>query len=121
MAQHNQLGILGEEYAADYLLTKGYAIRHRNWRSGRKELDIVAEYNGTLIVVEVKTRSDTTYGSPEEAVTNQKIKRIVASTDAYLRKYALDLPVQFDIITILGNEPPFSLEHIEEAFFPPLW
>lgn len=121
MAEHNELGKEGEEVAANYLLAKGYTLRHRNWRSGKKELDIVAEYGDELIVVEVKTRKDTRFGNPEDAVTNQKIRRIVASTDAYLRKFALDLPVRFDIITIVGQKAPYAIEHITDAFFPPIW
>ena len=51
MAAHNELGKEGEDEAVRYLETKGYRICHRNWRSGRKELDIVAEHQGELIVV----------------------------------------------------------------------
>lgn len=121
MAIHNALGKEGEEVAAAYLVQKGYVIRHRNWRSGRKELDIVAQQGEELVVVEVKTRRNTDYGTPEEAVTEKKIRSIVTSTDAYLRQHSLDLPVRFDIITIVGQQPPFAIEHIEEAFYPPLW
>lgn len=121
MAEHNELGKEGEEEAANYLAEKGYAIRHRNWHCGRKELDIVAEYKNELIVIEVKTRKGTQFGNPEDAVTNKKIRHIVASTDAYLKKFALDLPVRFDIITVVGKEPPFTVEHIADAFYPPIW
>lgn len=121
MAEHNELGREGEEEAAGYLADKGYTIRHRNWHCGKKELDIVAEYHNELIVVEVKTRQHTLFGNPEDAVTDKKIRRIVASTDAYLKKFALDLPVRFDIITIVGKEAPFTIEHIEDAFYPPIW
>lgn len=121
MARHNELGKAGEEAAADYLTGKGYTIRHRNWRCGKKELDIVAQYGQELIVIEVKTRQETRFGNPEDAVTDKKIRRIVASTDAYLKKFALDLPVRFDIITLVGKEAPFTIEHIEDAFLPPIW
>ncbi|MGL5937684.1 MAG: YraN family protein [Phocaeicola sp.] len=121
MAQHNELGQTGEDWAAKYLINKGYKLLHRNWRSGKKELDIIAERKGVLIIIEVKTRQNLTYGAPEEAVTNQKIRRIIASTDAYLRKNQIDLPVQFDIITVVGKTAPFELTHIEEAFLPPIW
>ena len=50
MAIHNELGKTGEETAIRFLQEKGYRIRHRNWRSGKKELDIVAEHKGELIV-----------------------------------------------------------------------
>lgn len=121
MAHHNELGCMGEEWATNYLLKKGYNVLHRNWRCGKKELDIVTEFQGVLIVIEVKTRQNEMYGSAEDAITSQKIRRIVASTDAYLRRYQIDLPVQFDVITIIGKAAPFKLEHIEEAFFPPRW
>lgn len=121
MALHNELGKEGEAVAATYLIKKGYEIRHRNWHSGHRDLDIVAQKDGELIIVEVKTRSDACFGRPEEAVDRRKIRSIVASTDAYIRKFAIDLPVRFDIITVTGSQPPFRIEHIEDAFFPPVW
>lgn len=121
MAEHNILGKDGEEEAVNYLLTEGYNICHRNWRSGRKELDIIAEKAGELIIIEVKTRRNTVYLLPEEAVNNRKIRRIVSAADAYIRKFCLDMPVRFDIITIVGNKNNFTIEHIKEAFYPPIW
>lgn len=122
MAAHNELGKKGEDLAAAHLLSEGYVIRHRNWRCGHKELDIVAEKDGMLVVVEVKTRTDTLYGNPEEAVSTGKIRRIVSSTDAYLRKFAIDLPVRFDVITIVADEGGSPvLNHIPDAFYPPLF
>ena len=56
MAEHNDFGNLGEKMAREYLQKKGYVIRHTNWFYQKDELDIVAEYNGELIVVEVKSR-----------------------------------------------------------------
>lgn len=121
MAEHNILGTFGEEEAAIYLESNKYIIRHRNWRSGKKELDIIAEKDGELIVAEVKTRRDTQFATPQDAVDGRKIRRIVAATDAYLRKFCLDLPVRFDIITIVGSENDYIIEHIKEAFYPPVW
>lgn len=72
MAAHNELGKEGELLAANHLQSEGYVIRHRNWRCGHKELDIVAEKDGTLVFVEVKTRKDVLFGLPEDAVTNGK-------------------------------------------------
>ncbi len=121
MAEHNELGKEGEEEAARYLTGQGYHILHRNWRRGRNELDIVAAKDNQLIFVEVKTRRNEAYGHPEDAVTNRKIRTLVSLADAYINKFRLDLPVRFDIITVVGNEPPFRIEHIEEAFLPPIW
>ena len=123
MASHNELGKEGETAAVTYLMEKGYEIRHRNWHSGHRDLDIVAQKDGELVIVEVKTRSDACFGQPEDAdaVDRRKIRSIVASTDAYVRKFAIDLPVRFDIITVVGSRPPFHIAHIEDAFFPPVW
>ena len=123
MAVHNDLGKTGEEEAVQLLLEKGYTILHRNWYSGNKELDIVAtdKENKILIVIEVNTRKNIDFGQPEEAINTKKIRRIVASTDAYIRKFNIDLPIRFDIITVIGEAPSFTIEHIEDAFFAPIW
>ena len=120
MARHNQLGKTGEERAAEYLISKGYIIRDINWRSGKMELDLVAYSDTTLVVVEVKTRSNLDFLRPEEAVTLRKIKNIVRATDAYIRLFNIPFEVRFDIITLVGKEEPFEIEHIEDAFLPPL-
>ena len=121
MAEHNDLGKEGEDAACAHLESKGYLIRERNWRWRKLELDIIAEYNHTLVVVEVKTRRNEVFGNPEDAVNNAKIRRIVRATDAYLKKHGIDLPVRFDVVSVTGLTPPFHIEHIEEAFFAPLW
>ena len=132
MAAHNELGKEGELLAANHLQSEGYVIRHRNWRCGPKNKDWRILFNGpgngicmkdgTLVFVEVKTRKDVLFGLPEDAVTNGKIRRIVSSADAYLRKYAIDLPVRFDLITIVTGENGLPrLRHIEDAFYPPLY
>ena len=120
MARHNQLGKTGEERAAEYLISKGYIIRDINWRSGKMELDLVAYRDTTLVVVEVKTRSNLDFLRPEEAVTLRKIKNIVRATDAYIRLFNIPFEVRFDIITLVGKEEPFEIEHIEDAFLPPV-
>lgn len=121
MAEHNIQGKTGEDLAASFLEKQGYQILHRNWRSGHKELDIVALDHGTLVIVEVKTRRNLEFGNPADAVNDRKIRRIVSSTDAYIRKFKLDLPVRFDIISIITDAPIPQIEHIQEAFFPPIW
>lgn len=120
MAEHNILGLEGEEMAAEYMKRQGYTILDRNWRSGHKELDMVAVKDGTIVFVEVKTRSGSEWGNPEDAVDMRKIRRIVRSADAYLRLKMIDMDVRFDIISVISNNGNLNLEHIEEAFYPPL-
>ena len=81
MAAHNELGKEGEEEAVRYLERLNYQILHRNWRCGRKELDIVAEHQGELVIVEVKTRRDKRFGMPEESISEAKfIKKLLECT-----------------------------------------
>ncbi len=121
MAKHNILGKEGENYAADYLDEQGYEILDRNWMCGHKDLDIVASKDGTLVFVEVKTRSTMDWGDPEEAVNEKKIRNLVHAADAYIRYNRLDMDVRFDIISIIMDDTGYyRVEHIEQAFFPPL-
>ena len=119
MAGHNQLGKAGEEAAVAYLEEQGYTIRHRNWHKSHLELDIVATNGEELVVVEVKTRSNTDFTTPEEAVTPQKIRRLVIAADTYVKSHKLTLPLRFDIITLVGEAGHFHIEHLRDAFYPP--
>ena len=121
MAEHNELGKAGETAAVAYLEARGYVIRHRNWRKGHLELDIVAAKDNELIVVEVKTRSSNDVMQPEDAVTHQKITNTVRAADTYIKLFQIDAPVRFDIITAIGRTGNFKIEHIKEAFYPPLF
>jgi putative endonuclease len=120
MAQHNALGKEGETAAIEYLRANGYQIRHVNWYKGHLELDIVAQTADELIIIEVKTRSGNCWESPADAVNNTKIRRIVSAADYYIKNYDIDLPARFDIISLIGKYPDFEIEHIENAFYPPV-
>jgi putative endonuclease len=122
MATHNDIGQWGERLVAEYLLKKGYSICHRNWKIGRRDLDIVAlsEDRDMLVVVEVKTRSNNTYTSPEEAVDWRKKHNLIVAANAYVQRYQMDMPVRFDIITVTGKEDDAVINHIENAFVPVL-
>ena len=121
MAEHNELGKAGEDAAVAYLERNDYIIRHRNWRKGHLELDIVATKANELIVVEVKTRTNTDFSQPIDAVDLPKIKRTVRAADTYMKLFQIDVPVRFDIISVVGEIGAFRIEHITEAFYPPLF
>lgn len=76
MAHKDDLGRRGERLAAEHLEACGYRILDRNWRCSQGELDLIADDDGTLVFVEVKTRSGTGFGQPAEAVTPMKLARI---------------------------------------------
>ena len=121
MAEHNILGKAGEDAAVAYLEQHDYVIRHRNWRNNHFELDIVAVKDDGLVVVEVKTRRDTDFAEPQDAVTPLKVRRTVKAANAYIKLFQLDAPVRFDIITAVGEKGNFKIDHIKEAFYPPLF
>lgn len=116
MINNQELGKTGEDLAVNYLENKGYRILDRNWRSGHKEIDIVAMDGEILVAVEVKTRKSATYGEPETAVTVGKQQMLIRAVDAYIRYKNLDVDVRFDIISIILNEEEQQIEHIEDAW-----
>ena len=118
MAEHNLLGNKGEMLASRYLMDKGYAVLHYNWRSGHKEIDLIAQQRDTLVFVEVKSRTSQQYGDATDAVTDEKIARLIAAAEAYILKYKVDLKFRFDVITVVGSGEPYRIEHIEDAFAP---
>lgn len=121
MAQHNEFGKISEDRAVAYLMAHGYTIRDRNWRLGHKELDIIAQKNGTLAIVEVKARRNNRYGDAVDAVTDDKIHKLVQAANAYVRYHRINLDVRFDIIAITGEPGQQTIEHIENAFCSPLY
>jgi putative endonuclease len=107
MAQHNLTGNTGEALAAVYLSEKGYKILHQNWRYSRWEVDIIAEKDGILHFVEVKTRRTGKFGHPEENVDKKKMQNLINAAEAYLYQQPQWKRIQFDVlaITILKDEP----------------
>lgn len=116
MAAHNELGKKGEELAVAHLQKNGYTILDKNWRYQKAEVDIIAQKAEILAVVEVKTRSSTDFGNPQDFVKPKKIKLLVTAIDEYVTSKNLDVEVRFDIIAIVKTNQKFDLEHIEDAF-----
>mgnify|MGYP000314117519 FL=1 len=117
MAEHNELGKLGEQKAVKFLQDKGYTILETNWTFQKAEIDILAQKEDTLAVVEVKTRSSLEFGLPQDFVNPKKIQLLVKAVDAFVNKRNIDLNVRFDIIAIHKNDKTFVIEHLIDAFF----
>jgi len=117
MADHNELGDLGEQLAAEYLQAKGYVILERNYRFQKAEIDIIAKHNNQMICVEVKTRNSDFFGDPQEFVTPGKVKLLVKAMDAYVTENDIDLDSRFDIIAVLKNKTTETITHYENAFY----
>ena len=119
MAIHNSIGKWGEDIACEKLIKEGYAIMERNWRLGHYEVDIIASKGDRIIFVEVKTRSNPD-ADPVEAVDRRKRMHMVSSANAYINHTQTRLEPQFDIIGITATPTECIIEHIEDAFVPPL-
>ncbi len=115
MAQHNDLGIKGEAAARDYLILKGYKILDINWRYEKCELDIVCEVDKLIVFVEVKTRSNTDFGTPAEFVGAAKQAKLIEGAEAYLEQKNRDQEIRFDIIEVLFLNERFEINHLEDA------
>lgn len=116
MASHNELGKKGEALAEEYLSRNGYQIIAKNWRYLKAEIDIIAQKEETLAIVEVKTRSSVDIVSPEAAVNKKKIKLLVSAANEYIIQHNIDVEVRFDIISIHKKGEKYNLNHIKDAF-----
>ncbi|WP_179339375.1 YraN family protein [Winogradskyella ludwigii] len=117
MAEHNELGKLGEKLAADYLQAKGYKIVVCNYVFQKAEIDIIAKKDNIMICVEVKTRNSDFFGDPQDFVTPSKIKLLVKAMDAFITENDIDLETRFDIIAVLKNKTTEEITHLENAFY----
>ncbi len=112
------LGAAGEQLAAEFLKEKGYRIRERNFRVSMGELDIIAEKDGRIIFVEVKTRRNLNCGTPAESVSYYKQKKIIQVAQIFLRQRRLEgCSCRFDVIEVyVRPEETWSVRHLPGAF-----
>ncbi|MBD5270576.1 MAG: YraN family protein [Muribaculaceae bacterium] len=123
MARNNDWGNEAEQIACDYLVAQGYAIRENNYRSGngrRREVDLIAQHGKVIVFVEVKARSGNAE-DPIDAVDGKKIRMMVRTADAYMQDLEDDFSHRYDIIAITGTPDSYTIEHIPDAFYSPLF
>lgn len=114
-----EFGKMGEEMAADYLMSNGYDLLDKNWRFNKKELDLVCETNDYIVFIEVKSRLDTALEDPTRAITKRKKRFLIEAANAYIFEYDIEKEARFDVITILLDEKGApALEHYENAIIP---
>jgi putative endonuclease len=116
MSLSSELGKQGEQQAVDFLREKGYLIIDVNWRYQHKEIDIVAEYNDELHIVEVKTRSSAIWQAIDEIVGTAKQRNMIVAADAYMQQNDIDKNVVFDIVYIVQIGEEKRIELICDAF-----
>jgi putative endonuclease len=101
MAQHNETGSTGEKLAVQWLIGKGYSIKEINWRYKHLEVDVIAVKGDTLHFIEVKTRTTTEFGNPEESITKLKMKNLRDAAEQYQFLHPGWKWIQFDVLAIL--------------------
>ncbi|MBO0342372.1 MAG: YraN family protein [Bacteroidota bacterium] len=117
MANHNTFGKLGEQKAVDFLKASGYIIKVRNYRYLNAEVDIIAEKDNILAVVEVKSRNKGFLEDISNVISPKKIKLLTLAANHYLEEINTDLEVRFDVITVVKNSNDYEIEHFENAFY----
>ena len=118
MKAKDVLGRQGEELAARFLADKGYRILERNWRCPLGEIDLIAEYLGVTVFVEVKTRSGLQYGHPFEAITIAKLARLRKLSRAWCDAAASgQRQIRIDAIAVVAlRSKPVTVEHLVGIF-----
>jgi putative endonuclease len=117
MASHNELGKYGEQLAENFLLENGYVVLEKNWVYQKAEIDIIAQKEAVLAVIEVKTRSSLDFGLPQDFVNNKKIQLLAKAINEYVISNDLDVEIRFDIIAIYKSQETYSIQHITDAFY----
>lgn len=108
-------GKISEELASQEYTKRGYAILERRWRLGKTEIDLIAQKEDIIVIVEVKARS----GEDEDAlsaVTADKRRRMIRAADSFLKGLKGDYSYRFDIVTVTGSIEAHEIEIFEDAF-----
>ena len=114
MSDKIEIGRQGENLAAEFLKKKGWEIVNRNYRHGKAEIDLIVRRDDWTIFVEVKTRSASLYGEPEDSVDEFKVRKIYDAAEEFIFSTDWQGHVRFDVVSIkLGNPP--EIEHFEDA------
>jgi putative endonuclease len=112
-----RLGNFGEAAAAAHLAQQGYELLERQWHISTGEIDLIARHDGQLVFVEVRTRSSSSYGSPEESITAAKQARLIALAYAYLEAHSLldATPWRIDVVAVEVDQHSGRISRLEHV------
>ena len=120
MTDLRNLGPTGEDIAVNHLKNSSYRILKRNWKSGKLEIDIIAENKDYIVFIEVKTRSADFKDDPRKAINREKQRSIIFAAENYVKWNKIDKESRFDVIIIIMKDDKPDIDHIENAFYPTL-
>jgi len=116
-AESQELGERGERIAEAWLAQRGWRILDRRFRSGHRDLDLVAEREGVVAFVEVKARRGRSFGDPVEAVNWRKQRGLKRSASVWMARFGGGKQLfRFDVIGVLMDESGVRVRHVENAF-----
>lgn len=111
------IGKAGEDAVGRYLLENGLKILERNYRAGKGEIDLIARDGDTIVFVEVKTRSGTSYGTAAEAVGYKKQQMVIQTARRFIAQRKLyDTAARFDVAEVYADGGDYSVNYISDAF-----
>ena len=111
------IGNKGEDMAEDYLKANGFTVLHRNWRFKRWEVDIIANKGKFLHFIEIKTRTSSAYGKPEESISKLKMDNLLNAAEEYQYLDPQWKFIQFDVLAItLHFNQPAEFYMIEDVY-----
>ena len=119
----HRLGRAAEWLALVLLLAKGHRLRHRNWRGGGGEIDLVTCHRGETVFVEVKARAGTDFGGAAAAFDEAKRRVLLRASAAYLSRFSLwERPCRYDLVTVERGRGllPWRVRHYRDVFRPDL-
>ncbi|UWX65875.1 YraN family protein [Empedobacter stercoris] len=116
MSNSYDFGKEAEDFGVKYLTEKGYKILAKNYFFRKAEIDIIAQTENEIIIVEVKARTSNYISEPETAVNAKKKKLLILAADDFIQKNNFICEVRFDILALLKIQQSWSVNHIQNAF-----
>ncbi len=112
-----EIGQEAELAAASFLEKKGYRIIEKNYRFRKAEVDLIAEHNGHLVFIEVRSKKNSDFGFPEETISSRKEELYLQAAAHYMEKNSSELKLRFDLISIIHTTSDNEIKHFEDVDF----
>ena len=117
--QNQQTGLLGEDFALEYLLREGFLLQEKNWRYRKSEVDLILKEEESLVFVEVKTLRSDVHGTPESKISSRKLQLLWDAAGAYMDQSGFNGEIRFDFISVIIRSPSsYNIKHIRDAYWP---